>query len=99
MAQGIYMAALINFTDLAPGKYQYESKVQGNFCQTNFAVNTNFVNVNSSIEVTKKQVNYDLKILTNQLNANKICLNTNKTEVILFKSSKKKLDYNLKPKL
>ena len=25
--QGIYMAALINFTDLTPGKYQYESKV------------------------------------------------------------------------
>lgn len=71
MAQGIYIAALIDFTDLTPGKYQYESQVQGNFCQTNFAVNTNFVNVNSSIEVTKKQVNYDLKILTNQLNANK----------------------------
>ena len=36
-----------------------------------------------------KQVNQDLKNLTNWLNANKICLNISKVNVVLFKSSKK----------
>ena len=35
------------------------------------------------------QVNQDIKNLTNCLNANKNCLNISKTEVVLFKPSKK----------
>ena len=46
-----------------------------------------------------KQVNQDLKNLTNWLNANKICLNVSKTEVVLFKSSRKLTDVPLKLKL
>ena len=45
-----------------------------------------------------KQVNEDLKNLTNWLNANKICLNISKTEVVLFKSSRKLADISLKLK-
>ena len=47
----------------------------------------------------KKQVNQDLKNLANWLNANKIFLNVTKTEVILFKSSRKLTDVPLKLKL
>ena len=36
-----------------------------------------------------KQVNQDLKNLRNLLNANKLCLNINKTEVVLYKIIKK----------
>ena len=39
-----------------------------------------------------KQVNQDLKNIINSLNATKICLNVNKTEVVLFKSSRKLTD-------
>ena len=46
-----------------------------------------------------KQVNQDLKNLKNLLNANKICLNVIKAEVILFKSSRKLTDVPLKLKL
>ena len=46
-----------------------------------------------------KQVNYDLKNLNNWLNANKICLNVGKTEVVLFKSLKKQTDSDLHIKL
>ena len=47
----------------------------------------------------KKQVNYDLKNLSNWLKANKISLNVGKTELVLFTSSKKQLDCDLKIKL
>ena len=46
-----------------------------------------------------KQVNQDLKNLTNWLNANKICLNISKTEVVLFKPSRNLTDVSLKLKL
>ena len=46
-----------------------------------------------------KQVNYDLKNLNNWLNANKICLNVGKTEVVLFKSLTKQADSDLHIKL
>ena len=46
-----------------------------------------------------KKVNYDLKKLTHWLNANKISLNVSKTELVLFRSHRKQLDYELKLKL
>ena len=63
-----------------------------------FAVDTNLLNYNSSVKKMNKQVNQDLKNLTNWLNANKNCLNANKTEVALFKSSRKCPDVPLKLK-
>ena len=46
-----------------------------------------------------KQSNQDLGNLTNWVNANKICRNINKTEVFLFKSSRKLTNVLLKMKL
>ena len=41
---------------------------------------------NNPVKRMNKQVNQDLKNLTSWLNANEICLNVSKTEVVLFKS-------------
>ena len=46
-----------------------------------------------------KYVNYDLKNLNNQLNTSKICLNIDKTEVVLLKSLEKQTDSDLHVKL
>ena len=48
------------------------------------------IRFNSSIKVVNQQVYKDFKNLCNWLNANKICLNVCKTEVVLFKSEKNK---------
>ena len=70
------------------------------FCKVHhFANDANLINFNSSIKVINKQVNKDLKTLGNWLNANKICLNVSKTEVVLCKSAKNQLDFPLKLKL
>ena len=57
------------------------------------------VALNSCVKSIKKQVNYDVKNLSNWLKANKILLNVGKTELVLFSSSKKQLDCDLKIKL
>ena len=54
-----------------------------------FADDTDLLNCNNSVKRMDKQVNQDLKNLTNWLNANEICLNVSKTEVVLFKLSRK----------
>ena len=64
-----------------------------------FADDTNLLNYNTSMKRMNKQVNQDLKNLTNWLKANKICLNVSKTEVVLFKLSRKLADVPLKLKL
>ena len=64
-----------------------------------FADDTNLPNFNSCVNSIYKQVNYDLKNLSNWLKANKISLNVGKTELVLFISSKKQLDCDLKIKL
>ena len=64
-----------------------------------FAHDTNLVNFNSCVKSINKQVNYDLKNLSNWLKANKTPLNVGKTELVLFTSSKKQLDCDLKIKL
>ena len=70
------------------------------FCKVHhFADDTNLKNFNSSIKVINKQVNKDSKTLSNWLNVNKICLNVSKTEVVLFRSAKKQLNFGLKLKL
>ena len=64
-----------------------------------FADDTNLLNFSSCVKSINKQVNYDLKNLSNWLKANKISLNVGKTELVLFTSSKKQLDCDLKFKL
>ena len=64
-----------------------------------FADDTNLLNFNSCVKFINKQVNYDLRNLSNWLKANKISLNVGKTELVLFTSSKKQLDCDLKIEL
>ena len=64
-----------------------------------FADDTNLLNFNSCIKSFNKQVNYDLKNLSNWLKTKKISLNVGKTDLVLFTSSKKQLDCDLKIKL
>ena len=56
-----------------------------------FADDTNVLHYNNSVKRMNKQVNQDLKNLTNWLNGNKSFLNVSKTEVVLFRSSRRKL--------
>ena len=64
-----------------------------------FADDTNLLYTSNFIKKLNKFLNKDLKNLTNWLNANKITLNSDKTEMILFKPTKKLLDCQLKLKL
>ena len=51
------------------------------------------------IKKLNKLVNTNLKYLVNWLNANKILLNVRKNEKVIFKSTQKKLEDDLKIKL
>ena len=51
------------------------------------------------IKKLNKLVNTNLKYLVNWLNANKILLNVRKNEMVIFKSTQKKLEDDLKIKL
>ena len=52
----------------------------------------------NSIKKLNKLVHADLKHLVNWLNANEISLNIKKTEMVIFKSSQKKFEGDLKIK-
>ena len=68
------------------------------YCKVHhFADDTNLLNFNNSIKKINKQVGHDLKYLSYWLNANKICLNVSKTEVVLFESKRKQTETTLKP--
>ena len=54
-----------------------------------FADDTHLLNINKSIKKINQQVNNDLKFLCVWLRANKISLNTKKTEIIIFRSKNK----------
>ena len=64
-----------------------------------FADDTNLLCLSNSIKNLNKQGNADLKHPVNWLNADKISLNIKKTETVIFKSKKKKLEGDLKIKL
>ena len=64
-----------------------------------FADDTCLLLVNESLKKIKKQMNQDLKHLCNWLVANKISLNKDKTEAILFRHPNKSINYDLKLKL
>ena len=63
-----------------------------------FADDTNILLFDSSLKSLQKKINIDLKLLCHWLNANKISLNTKKTEYILFKHKQKTINFNLKLK-
>ena len=53
-----------------------------------------------SLKSLSKRINIDLKCLTNWLNANKISLNSNKTELLVFKPKRSKnSSYDIKIKI
>ena len=69
------------------------------FCKVHhFADDTNLHFGKSMIKLNK-YVNLDMKNLTDWLNANKISLNVQKTELVIFKHQRKKLDGEVKIKL
>ena len=56
------------------------------FCKVyDFADDTNLLHFSKSITKLNKYVNLDMKNLTDWLNANKISLNVQKTELLIFK--------------
>ena len=63
-----------------------------------FVYDTNLIHFSKSIFRLNKYVNLDLKNLTYLLNAN-ISLNVKKTELVIFKHQRKKLDSPIKIKL
>ena len=60
---------------------------------------TNPVHFNKSLNKLNKYINIDMKNLTNWRNANKISINVKKTELVIFKHKKKKLEFPIKTKL
>ena len=64
-----------------------------------FAGDTNLLHFNKSVAKLNKLVNLDMKNLTVWLNANKISLNVDKTELVIFKHQRKKLDTEIRIKL
>ena len=64
-----------------------------------FADGTNMLQSDNSLKNLAKQTNFYLKNLSKWLKANKLSLNFTKTELIIFHSSSKKIDHNLKFKL
>ena len=64
-----------------------------------FADDTNLLYINKSLKVLCKKVNYDLKGITNWLNANRISLNVNKTEFVIFRSPRKLINYEINIRL
>ena len=58
-----------------------------------FADDTNLLNISDSAKKMQKQLNIDLKLLNNWLLANKISLNSKKTEMIIFQKPELKLNW------
>ena len=70
------------------------------FCKVHhFADETNLLHFNKSVAKINNLVNQGMKNLTVQLNSNKISLNVEKTELVIFKHQMKKIDSEIKIKL
>ena len=70
------------------------------FCKVHhFADDTNLLHFSKSVNKLNKYINLDMKNLTDWLNANKISLNVKKTELVIFKHKKKKLECRIRIKL
>ena len=64
-----------------------------------FADDTNLLYVNKSLKVIQNKINKDLKSLVTWLRANKISLNASKTEMLIFRDPRKKINFDLKIKI
>ena len=53
----------------------------------------------SSLQILSKRINKDLSNLSNWLKTNKLSLNIKKTELVLFRPKKLKLDHSFKFKI
>ena len=62
-------------------------------------ITTLLILVNQLTNLINIYINIDLKNLTNWLNTNKISINVIKTELVIFKYKKKKLECPMKIKL
>ena len=70
------------------------------YCRTiHFADDTSLLLKHKSLKKMKKQLNFDLHNLSKWLDANKISLNASKTELLIFRHPRKKINYILKVKL
>ena len=70
------------------------------YCTTrHFADDTNLLLKGKNLKQMKKHLNYDLDQLCDWLKANKIALNCDKTEMIIFRHPNKKINYDLKVKV
>ena len=70
------------------------------YCKVHhFADDTNLLHFNSSTKKRNRLVNLDMNHLSIWLNANKISLNVQKTELVIFKQKRKILDHEIKIKL
>ena len=70
------------------------------FCKVHhFADDTNLFDFIKSVNKHNKYINLDMKNLTYWLNANKISLNVEKTELVIFKHKNKKLECPIRIKL
>ena len=62
------------------------------YCKVHhFADDTNLFHTSKSVKNLNTQINRDMKYLNNWLSANKISLNVEKTELVIFKSPRKVL--------
>ena len=64
-----------------------------------FADDTNFLYVSKSLKKIQKYMNLDLRSVCNWLKANKISLNASKTEMLVFRDPRRKIDFDLKIKI
>ena len=64
-----------------------------------FADDTNFLYVSKSLKKIQKYINLDLRYVCNWLKANKISLNAGKTEMLVFRDPRKRIDFDLKIKI
>ena len=70
------------------------------YCKVHdFADDTNLFHRSKSVKNLNKQISRDMKLLNNWLSANKISLNVEKTELVIFKSPRKVLLDEIKIKL
>ena len=60
-----------------------------------FADDTNLLYSSKSLKDINKKINFDLKNIVHWLRANKISLNTSKTEIILFRTKKNRYRKNI----
>ena len=56
---------------------------------------TNLLHINNSLKYKNRKVNYDLRHIVKWLRANKILLNSGKTELILFRSKNENIIKNM----